>query len=295
MIANRIVTVTVTLLAFLLFLQPAHAQSAITPAEARAIAREAYIYGFPMVVNYRSQYGCFVDRTSPEFKAPWNRIHNTARVCTPEDTTAQGLNADTPYSMLGLDLRAEPVVLSVPDVEKGRYYSIQLIDAYTHNFAYIGSRATGNGRGSFLVAGPGWKGPQPEGIKAVIQCETDLALAMYRTHLLNPDDLENVKKIQAGYRVQTLSEFLGTAGTAAALKIDFIKPISPGSERTSLEFFDILNFILRFCPPVPSEAELRARFARLRHHCGTALRSCCAFSGDPGGHRGRHRRRVGGL
>lgn len=263
MIAYRIVTVTVTLLAFLLFLQPAHAQSSITPAEARAIAREAYIYGFPMVTSYRIQYDYFVDRTSPEFKAPWNRIHNTARVCTPDDQTIQMPSADTPYSMLGLDLRAEPVVLSVPDIEKGRYYSIQLIDAYTHNFAYIGSRETGNDGGSFLVAGPGWKGPQPKGIKAVIQCETELALAMYRTHLLNPDDLENVKKIQAGYRVQTLSEFLGRVGPAAAPKIDFIKPLSPGEERTSLEFFDILNFVLRFCPPVPSEAGLRERFARL--------------------------------
>ena len=62
-----------------------------------------------------------------------------------------------------MDLRAEPMVLTVPAIEKDRYFSIQLIDAYTHNFDYIGSRATGNDGGSFLIAGPGWKGETPQG------------------------------------------------------------------------------------------------------------------------------------
>ena len=57
----------------------------ITPAEARAIVKEAYIYGFPLVDNYRIQYSYFVDRQNPEFKAPWNQIHNVPRVYTPAD------------------------------------------------------------------------------------------------------------------------------------------------------------------------------------------------------------------
>jgi hypothetical protein len=117
----------------------------ITPAEARAIAKEAYIYGFPMVDSYRIQYTYFVDRKNSEYKAPWNQIRNIPRVYTPADTAIQTPNSDTPYSFVGLDLRAEPVVLTVPPIEKERYFSIQLIDAYTFNFAYIGSRATGNG------------------------------------------------------------------------------------------------------------------------------------------------------
>ena len=75
--------------------------------------------------------------------------------------------------MIGMDLRAEPIVLTVPAIEKNRYYSIQLIDAYTHNFAYIGSRTTGNDGGSFLIAGPRWKGEAPKGVKKVIPSETD--------------------------------------------------------------------------------------------------------------------------
>jgi hypothetical protein len=159
----------------------ARAQMNATLAEARAIAKEAYIYGFPMVDSYRIQYGYFEDRQDPEFMAPWNHIHNVPRVYTPADTTIQTPNSDTPYSWLGMDLRSEPIVLTVPPIEKERYFSVQLIDAYTFNFAYIGSRATGNGGGSFLVAGPGWKGETPKGVKKVIRSETEPSCSILAT------------------------------------------------------------------------------------------------------------------
>ena len=242
---------------------PAHAQTVVSPAEARAIAKEAYIYGYPMVDNYRIQHAYFVDRENPEFKAPWNQIRNIPRVYTPDDKAIQTPNSDTPYSMLGMDLRAEPIVLTVPPIEKDRYFSVQLIDLYTFNFDYIGSRATGNDGGSFLIAGPGWKGETPKGVKKVIRSETELLLAAYRTQLFNPGDLDNVKKVQAGYKAQPLSAFLGQPAPKAAPAIDFIKPLTPEQQKTSLEFFNILNFVLRFCPTDPSETELMARFARI--------------------------------
>jgi len=237
--------------------------SDITPAEARAIAKEAYIYGYPMVDGYRIQYAYFVNRESPEFKAPWNQLRNIPRVFTPEDKAVQTPNSDTPYSMIGLDLRTEPIVLTVPPIEKERYFSIQLIDLYTHNFAYIGSRATGNDGGSFLIAGPGWKGKTPKGVKQVIRTETELALACYRTQLFNPADLDNVKKVQAGYSAQPLSAFLGRPAPKAAPAIDFIKPLTPATLKTSPEIFNNLNFILQFCPTVSSEKKLMARFAKI--------------------------------
>jgi hypothetical protein len=162
-----------------------------------------------------------------------------------------------------MDLRAEPMVLTVPAIEKGRYFSVQLIDAYTHNFDYIGSRATGNDGGSFLIAGPGWKGDTPKGVKKVIRSETQFVLAGYRTQLYNPGDLDNVKKIQSGYKAQPLSAFLGQPAPKAAPAIAFIKPLTPETQKTSLEFFNVLNFILEFCPTHPSEKELMARFARI--------------------------------
>src|SRR5213076_1362968 len=235
----------------------------ISPAEARAIVKEAYIYGFPLVDNYRIQYGYFVDTKNPEFKAPWNQLKNIPRVYTPADTAIQTPNSDTPYSFVGADLRSEPLVLTVPAMEKDRYFSVQLIDYYTFNFDYIGTRTSGNGGGSFLLAGPGWKGTTPKGVKKVFRCETELAFPTYRTQLFDPADIDNVRKIQAGYKVQPLSAFLGQPAPKAAPAIDFIKPLTPAEEKTSPEFFNILNFVLQFCPSVPSEKALMERFAKI--------------------------------
>src|SRR4030095_409119 len=210
----------------------------INPAQAHDIAKEAYIYGFPLVDSYRIQHSYFVDRQNPEFKASWNQIVNIPRVYTPADTAIQTPNSDTPYSWLGMDLRAEPIVITVPVIEKDRYFTVQLIDAYTFNFAYIGSRATGNGGGSFVIAGPGWKGETPKGVKEVIRAETEFVFAAFRTQLFNPSDLDNVKKVQAGYKAQTLSAFLGTAPAKAAPAIDFITPLTPAEEKSSPQFFN---------------------------------------------------------
>jgi hypothetical protein len=241
---------------------PGHAEN-VAPEEARKIAKEATIYGFPMVDSYRIQYSYFVDQGGPEFKAPWNTLFNNARVYTPADKAIQTPNSDTPYSYVGADLRTEPLVFTVPPVEEGRYYSLQFIDMYTFNFAYVGSRATGNEAGNFLLAGPNWKGETPPGIKEVIRSETDFVFVLYRTQLYKPDDIDNVKKVQAGYKVQSLSAFLGEPAPPPAPKVEFIKPLMPDEARTSLRFFDVLNFLLQFAPVDPTESELRARFAKL--------------------------------
>lgn len=235
----------------------------ISTQEARQIAKEAYIYANPMVDNYRALYSYFIDKDSPDFKAPWNQTKNIPRVYTHEDRAVQTPNSDTPYTWLALDLRTEPMVLTVPPIEKARYFSIQLIDLYTHNFDYIGSRSTGNDGGHFLIAGPGWEGEKSENITKVIRAETELILAVYRTQVFNPDDLENVKAVQAGYKVQPLSTFLGETAPSAAPKVDFIEPPSREEIRKSPEIFKHLNFVLGFCPMHPSEQELMARFAKL--------------------------------
>lgn len=232
-------------------------------AEARAIAKEAYIYGYPMVDSYRIQHAYFVDTKNPEYKTGWNTLCNIPRVYTPDDKAVQTPNSDTPYSMIGFDLRAEPIVLTVPVIEEGRYFSIQLVDAYTFNFAYVGSRATGNGGGVFLIAGPAWKGETPTGVTQVIQSETEFNLAIYRTQLFNTADLDNVIKIQAGYKAETLSAFLGQPAPAAVAAVDFIEPLTPEAQKSSTDVFKILNFLLEYCPTHQSEIDLRARFEKI--------------------------------
>lgn len=241
----------------------------LTPTELRAITREAYTYGFPMVDSYRIQYSYFVDQGNPEYKGRWNEVHNVARVFTPQDKAIQTPNSDTPYSFLGADLRAEPLVISVPAIAD-RYYSLQFIDMYTHNFAYVGSRATGSEAGHYLLAGPRWRGTVPEGIASVIRSETDLAFVLYRTQLFGADDLENVKKIQAQYKAQPLSRFAGTTPPPTKA-VEYIKPLSADAQKTSLEFFHVLNFLLQFTPTHPSESALMERFTKAGIGAGRAF------------------------
>ena len=240
---------------------PSASGGPVTPEQARAIAKDAYIYGYPMVDSYRIQNAYFINPNSPEYKGSWNTVHSVARVFTPADTTIQTPNSDTPYSMLGADLRTEPLVLSVPPMEKDRYYSLQFIDGYTYNFAYVGSRTTGNGGGTYLLAGPGWKGEKPDGVNEVIKADTDFALVAYRTQLFGPDDLANVEKIQAGYKAEPLSKFVGKPALTRAPAIYWPTPLSANDEKTSLRFFDLLDFQLGYAPVMESEKDIRARFA----------------------------------
>src|SRR5262249_38725516 len=135
-------------------------------------------------------------------------INNEHRVFTYQDTTIVTPNSDTPYSLLWLDLRAEPMVLSVPAVDPKRYYAVMLNDGNTFNYGYIGSRATGSEPGDYPLAGPRWQGATPPGIKKLFRSTTDFSLVVYRTQLFNSSDMDNVIKVQAGYKGQPLSAFL---------------------------------------------------------------------------------------
>ncbi len=231
-----------------------------SPAEVRSIAEEGLVYGLPIVMNYAVLYEYVVDTASKDYKAPFNQIHNEARVFTWQDTAVVTPNSDTPYSMAWLDLRAEPIVLSVPAVGKDRYYSVMLNDGNTFNYGYIGSRATGSEAGDYLVAGPGWKGETPAGIKKAFASTTQFSLAIYRTQLFGASDIENVKKIQAGYRVQPLSAYLKQPAPPAPPAISFPKI---DKDLVKTEFFDYLDFALQFAPPGPEEQAIRAKLARI--------------------------------
>ncbi|MCK4993027.1 MAG: DUF1254 domain-containing protein, partial [Bacteroidales bacterium] len=130
----------------------------LTPDEAREIASEAYVYGFPMVVNYKTMYLYSIDENSPEYKGPFNELSCEARLFTPEDKAVVTPNSDTPYCMFWVDIRNEPSVLSLPEMEPERFYHFQLIDLYTHNYAYLGTLTTGNKEGKYIIASQSWEG-----------------------------------------------------------------------------------------------------------------------------------------
>ena len=233
----------------------------VSAQDLQAIARDAYVYGFPMVMNLKTIYGYSVDTESPNYKGPLNEVSCVARLFTPADTAVVTPNSDTPYCMFWMDLRREPLVLSVPELEKDRYYSVQLIDLYTHNYAYIGTRLNDNATGSYLLTGPGWKGDKPDGITEILTSETDLVFAIIRTQLFNADDLERVAAIQRAYDLQPLSEYSGQDVPAQLSRIDFPQWIE-GSE-FSVAAFEYLDFALDLVNTHADESELLASFAKI--------------------------------
>ena len=231
----------------------------------QTIAEEGFIYGLPLVMNYAAMYAVAVDESSGQFLAPFNQINNAARVYTYKDTAVVTPNSDTPYSVLWLDLRAEPIVLSVPAVATDRYYTAQLIDGNTFNYGYIGSRSTGSDAGDYLVVGPDWQGATPAGITKVFRSSTQQSIAIYRTQLFNAADMPNVVKVQVGYTVQPLSAFLKQPAPPAAPEIDFPKI---NTELAKTNFFEYLAFALQFAPAGPEETGIREKLARLGVEAG---------------------------
>src|ERR1700761_8600283 len=155
----------------------------VDPQESRAIAKEAYVYAFPMVANYQTLYKQAIDTTSHDYRAPFNQLSNASSVATPDDKFVVTPNSDTPYSYLWMDLRSEPIVVTMPAIERERYYTGQLVDLYTFNFAHLGTRSFGNEGGNFIIAGSDWKGVAPPGVKAVIRAQTQFAYLLIRTQL----------------------------------------------------------------------------------------------------------------
>jgi hypothetical protein len=224
------------------------------------LAEAGFIYGLPIVMSYAVMYEQAVDRHSQHFKAPFNRIRNEDRVFTSGDASAVLPNNDTAYSFVWMDLQAEPIVLSVPAVNVKRYYSIMLRDGKFYNYGHIGSRATGSQAGDYMVVGPDWNGEAPSDIKKVFRSSTQFSLALFRTQLFNPDDIENVRKVQAGYRLQPLSSYTQQAPPRSSRTVDFQKVRMKLLRRN---FFQHLAFALQFAPAQFIEADAVANLGKL--------------------------------
>ena len=239
-----------------------YSKEAPVPDDAHSIAKKAFVFGYPIVMNYKTMYSYAVDESNPDYKGPFNEVSCEARLFTPDDKAVVTPNADTPYCMYWMDVRAEPVVLSAPEMEPERFYHFQLIDLYTHNFAYIGTLTTGNRAGSFLIAGPDWNGKVPEGITDVIRSESGLVFNVTRTQLFGPDDLKKVKNIQAGYGLQLLSEYAKTEAPPAKPMPEL--PAWAEGAQFDGRFFDYLDLMMAFLEePAKGDEALWADLARL--------------------------------
>jgi hypothetical protein len=153
------------------------------------------------------------------------------------------------------------MVLSVPAISDKRYYSWQLIDLFTHNIDYIGTRETGFKAGKYLIAGPSWSGKKPKGVTKVIQTDVNFLAALARTQVYSEDDVKNAMKVQSGFKIETLSQYMGTPSPKALTPLDF--PIYSPEKIKSVEFISYLNFLLGQAKPHPSETAILKRFSKI--------------------------------
>ncbi len=224
----------------------------------RARAEEAYVFAFPILEQYKMLFAMALFEGSGAYEAPLNVLNRGANLLGPEYTLIVRPNNDTFYGGAWLDLRAEPMVLSVPAVSLDRYDAFQLIDLYTHNFDYVGSRATGSEAGKYLIAGPRWTGEAPDGIDGVIRSETELVMALVRTAVFGADDVDDAVAVQEGYGVVPLSTFTGETAPPAAPEI-VLPPYNPEQAR-SAGFITYVNALLPYFELHPSEIEMWQRF-----------------------------------
>ncbi|QYG95163.1 DUF1254 domain-containing protein [Iamia sp. SCSIO 61187] len=214
------------------------------------LAEEAYVAGYPVVVSIRTLQRLRGLGTNTLF---WQTT-----LAGPESRVIVAPNRDTLYSIAVLDLRSEPLVLTLPEVTD-RYYTYQLLSPWTDSFAYIGTRATGGRAGSWVIAPPGWEGEAPEGAE-VIESPTNQVFLLGRFLVDDEADVANVIAIRDRSSLQPLSAVTGAepgpplaplaeaAGTAQAIPTD-------------AAFFDELVPSLAANPP-PTDAQ-RALFAAL--------------------------------
>jgi len=233
----------------------------LAPVEAKAIAGEAWAWGLAPVILYETMYGQAVEAGSPTYVGGFNCFRHYDELFTPANRDLRTPNNDTPYSWAWLDLRAEPMLFSAPAVPD-RYYVNQWVDLYTHNFAYTGTRATGRGPGTWLFAGPGWEGEVPAGVTGVFRAETDIVMTLTRTGVDGEADIPAMQAVQAGYRLTPLSAFVGAPPPPAAPALDW-PAWDKAKAEAGLGFIPYLNALMRCMPVVPTEADMRARFARI--------------------------------
>lgn len=236
---------------------------ASSDSEVVATAKEAFVYGMPLVLMDITR-AKMTDGNSPDASA----VNSFGHKSSFPDATFRDVvraNADTYYSTASINLKAEPLVLSVPNTN-GRYYMLPILDAYTNVFTSPGTRTTGNGAHNFLITGPAWNGQVPAGMEQ-IKSPTDMGWIIGRTQVNSKADGDKVVvPIQKQYKLTPLSAW-GKPYTPPAAT-----PDPKGTKQTPNEilaampideFFNLVNRLMAENPPPAADAPALEKLAKI--------------------------------
>ena len=265
------------------------------PADLAQIAADAYVFGYPLVLMEITKK-VLTNTPKPAAKAaPLNQFAHIQTFPRPEDKEVVRPNVDTLYSFAWLDLSREPVILHLPEM-KGRYYLMQMMDAWTNVFASIGTRTTGEQEGNFAVVGPKWRGALPAGVKK-LQSPTNSVWIIGRTLTRGPADYAAVHAIQAQYTLTPLSAW-GKKYSPPAGQVDpavdmQTPPVQQVAKMTAASFFQTLAKDMKADPPAAADAPALKKFAALGLVPGKAFNPAQAQAGHGPGPGGRGQTRPG--
>lgn len=244
------------------------ARGALTPQQAQQLAKDAYVFGYPLVTMELTRRQITNVEKPTEKHAPMGQFANMRKYPTAEFREVTAPNADTLYSSAFLDVGKEPYVLEVPD-EGTRYYLMPMLDGWTNVFADPGSRTTGTKAQKFLITGPGWTGTVPQGMKQLAS-PTAMAWIIGRTYSSGtPRDYKAVNAIQDKYRLTPLSAYVpGRKYTPPLGKVDpSIDMKTPPREQVNAlsgkDYFTLLATLMKTNPPAAADAPMVAKLARL--------------------------------
>src|SRR5215813_4617915 len=247
--------------------------AAISEAEARAIATEAYLYFYPLVTMDVTRKQLINTEPGKGIGGPMNTFDNIPAFPSAEMRTVVRPNFDTLYSSGWIDLTREPMVISAPNTN-GRYYLLPMLDMWTDVFASPGWRTTGTKAANFLLVPPKWNGQVPAEFTR-IDAPTPYVWIIGRTKTDGPQDYEAVHAIQKGYKITPLS---GWGKPAVAVKqvidpsVDIKTP--PKKQVDTMEgskFFAYAGELLKLHPPHITDEPIIARLKRIGFEAGKSF------------------------
>ena len=236
----------------------------LSEQEVRDIARDAYIYAYPMLVMEMTRRVATNVEKPEGARGPMNQITNVRDFPTPSFTDVVRPNADTLYSVMFFDVSKDPMVFSVPD-SGGRYYLLPMLDMWTDVFAVPGKRTTGTGAQTFAVVGPHWQGQLPKGIE-LIKSPTSTVFMLGRTQTNGKADYAAVHKFQDGLKAVPLSRYgkpyTPPKGTVNAA-LDMSSPSGQVHKMDAATFFATFAELLKANPPHANDYPILARLKRI--------------------------------
>jgi hypothetical protein len=259
--------ITTTLATLVTWFGPTARAAELTPAEARAIAVEAYIYAYPLVtMDVTRRVMSNVPAGVKPGIGPANAFHHMRTYPPVEFRDVVRPNFDTLYSVAWLDLTVEPMILSVPDAG-GRYFLMPLYDMWSDAYAVPGKRTSGTAAGTYAITPPGWTGKLPKGVER-IESPTALNWIITRTQTNGPPDYAAVNKFQDGFKVTPLSQWGKPAGKPAAFKPDptvdmKTAPLNQVNGMTGEKFFAYAAQLMKVHRPHLTDWSVLARMKRL--------------------------------